>query len=235
MNANRPGLTDDKSPIAPRAPGRPTQDAASEIREICLDAARDLFIERGYEGASIEEIARRARAGKMTLYRQFGSKEKLFRIVAERAITTVRNRINDNDWNSTTTDYRRELYDLILGIHRGLTDPDYLAVLRLIIAERRRFPEIADIMIHHDSSLLDPIENFLRKANEKGDLKVPKLRAAAWQLAGLASGGVRFLVNDHNLDDAQQEKWARNAWRLCYNAWRPDRPDDCDLDEPQSP
>ncbi len=221
MTASSDGEDDNKPAVSPRAPGRPTQDAASELREICLDAARSVFLERGYEGASIEEIARRARAGKMTIYRQFGNKDRLFHIVAERAIAAARSSFNEDEWNDRT-DYRVALLDLILRIQRALTDPDYLGVLRLIIAEKVRFPEIANVMIHHDASLLDPIEVFLRKANEKGDLNTPRVRAAAWQLAGLAGGGVRFLVNENDLDDDQKMRWAKNVWALCYNAWRPD-------------
>lgn len=52
-------------------PGLPT------TRERLVSAAFDLFEERGYEAASVEDIAARARVGRTTAFRQFGSKEAL--------------------------------------------------------------------------------------------------------------------------------------------------------------
>ncbi|MHC9291415.1 TetR/AcrR family transcriptional regulator [Mycobacterium sp. LTG2003] len=46
-------------------------------RERLVSAAFDLFEERGYEAASVDEIAARARVGRTTAFRQFGSKEAL--------------------------------------------------------------------------------------------------------------------------------------------------------------
>jgi AcrR family transcriptional regulator len=46
-------------------------------RERLVSAAFELFEERGYEAASVDEIAARARVGRTTAFRQFGSKEAL--------------------------------------------------------------------------------------------------------------------------------------------------------------
>ena len=46
-------------------------------RERLVSAAFDLFEERGYEAASVDEIAARAQVGRTTAFRQFGSKEAL--------------------------------------------------------------------------------------------------------------------------------------------------------------
>ncbi|MFN3005990.1 TetR/AcrR family transcriptional regulator [Mycolicibacterium wolinskyi] len=46
-------------------------------RERLVAAAFDLFEERGYEAASVDEIAARAQVGRTTAFRQFGSKEAL--------------------------------------------------------------------------------------------------------------------------------------------------------------
>jgi AcrR family transcriptional regulator len=52
-------------------PGQP------DTRERLVSAAFDLFEERGYEAASVDDIAARARVGRTTAFRQFGSKEAL--------------------------------------------------------------------------------------------------------------------------------------------------------------
>src|ERR1700751_1530390 len=66
--------------------GRPPKELAGEVDERVLDAARKLFLERGFEGASIDEIAQAARAGKQTIYARFSNKRELFIAMVTRDI-----------------------------------------------------------------------------------------------------------------------------------------------------
>jgi len=61
-----------------------TRDA-DRSREAILDAAEALFAERGYEGASLQEIGRAAGVSRGTPGYFFGSKERLYQAVLERA------------------------------------------------------------------------------------------------------------------------------------------------------
>jgi AcrR family transcriptional regulator len=67
-------------PIQASVPGRALRADARGNRRRLLDAARDVFIERG-PGASLEEIARRAGTGIATLYRRFPDRRTLIREV----------------------------------------------------------------------------------------------------------------------------------------------------------
>src|ERR1700752_1476437 len=58
--------------------GRPPKEFAGEVDARILDAARKVFVERGFEGASIDEIAEAARSGKPTIYARFRDKRALF-------------------------------------------------------------------------------------------------------------------------------------------------------------
>nr|ABP47474.1 transcriptional regulator, TetR family [Mycolicibacterium gilvum PYR-GCK] len=60
--------------------GRPRDPDADRA---ILQAALDLFIERGVEGSSIEQIAKRAGVGKPTVYRRWGTKEELIAAAME--------------------------------------------------------------------------------------------------------------------------------------------------------
>src|SRR5262249_39991554 len=64
--------------------GRPPKERAGEVEERILDAAHKIFLARGFEGASVEEIAEAARAGKPTIYARFGDKRALFTAVMMR-------------------------------------------------------------------------------------------------------------------------------------------------------
>src|ERR1700739_1386530 len=66
--------------------GRPPKELAGEVDTRILDAARKMFLERGFEGASIDEIAAAARWGKPTIYARFRDKRALFTNVVTRDI-----------------------------------------------------------------------------------------------------------------------------------------------------
>ena len=67
-------MSDTTTADAPTRRGRPRDPA---IDEAILDAAREVIAERGYTGASIDQIARTAGVGKDTLYRRWDSKQAL--------------------------------------------------------------------------------------------------------------------------------------------------------------
>jgi AcrR family transcriptional regulator len=58
---------------------------AAERREVIERAATEVFAERGYQGASMDELARRAGVTKPVVYELFGSKDGLFRACLERS------------------------------------------------------------------------------------------------------------------------------------------------------
>ncbi|WP_172803441.1 TetR/AcrR family transcriptional regulator [Alloactinosynnema sp. L-07] len=55
-----------------------------ERRQQLLDIARALFAEKGFDGASIEEIAHRANVSKPVVYEHFGGKEGIYAVVVDR-------------------------------------------------------------------------------------------------------------------------------------------------------
>src|ERR1700758_1383610 len=66
--------------------GRPPKQLSGAVDARILDAARKIFLERGFEGASIDEIAEVARSGKPTIYARFRDKRALFTEVVTRDI-----------------------------------------------------------------------------------------------------------------------------------------------------
>ena len=57
--------------------GRPPREHAGQVEERILDAAGRVFLEHGFQGASVDEIAEVASAGKPTIYARFPSKQAL--------------------------------------------------------------------------------------------------------------------------------------------------------------
>lgn len=60
-----------------------------ERRAQLLDVGRAVFAELGYEAASIEEIAKRAKITKPVVYEHFGGKEGLYAVVVDREVRTL--------------------------------------------------------------------------------------------------------------------------------------------------
>ena len=72
-----------RSSNSPRARSRMT---SAERREQLIEIARRLFAERGYDGASVEEIAARSEVSKPVVYEHFGGKEGLYAVVVDREV-----------------------------------------------------------------------------------------------------------------------------------------------------
>ena len=66
---------------------------ASERRAQLVDVGRAAFAEHGYEGTSVEEIAKRAKVSKPIIYEHFGGKEGLYAVVVDREMDYVERRI----------------------------------------------------------------------------------------------------------------------------------------------
>src|ERR1044072_4657190 len=64
----------------------PTGERADLKRRAIVDAAREVFLARGFE-AGIDVIAHRADVSKVTIYNHFGSKSELFQAVVHDALT----------------------------------------------------------------------------------------------------------------------------------------------------
>ena len=125
--------------------GRPPRERAGEVDARILDAARRVFLERGVAGASIDEIANVARAGKPTIYARFPGKEALFAAVAMGNVAATAARFEGHVPTGSTLDER--LANLGAALVHWILAGDVVAVLRLGISEARRLPDLA-INIH---------------------------------------------------------------------------------------
>jgi AcrR family transcriptional regulator len=120
-------------------PGRPPKDLAGGVQTRILDAAQQLFLEKGFRSTSIDEIAERAPASKPTIYAHFPGKEALFTAVVGRTI----NELTDF---AGFTPQGRTIQDKLANIATEIVErfiADTLDLTRATIAEARRFPELS--------------------------------------------------------------------------------------------
>src|SRR5690606_30893291 len=81
------------SALPAKARGRPRTKPAELRREELLDAAQQLFLEKGIAATSIDEIAAAAEVAKGTFYLYFASKEALLAAIQERFINNFCKRL----------------------------------------------------------------------------------------------------------------------------------------------
>ena len=110
-----------------------------ELREHILWAAKDVFLDMGFERASMDEVAARAQTSKRSLYAHFESKEKLFLAVIALVKGLFLSRLK------TPGDYSEkpvEALTLFIGRYlEGLLYEPSIQMCRISMAEAARFPE----------------------------------------------------------------------------------------------
>jgi AcrR family transcriptional regulator len=119
--------------------GRPPKALAGDIEERILDAARTVFLERGFDGASIDEIAERAPASKPTIYARYSGKPALFAAVVAQSVNEL---MNFDSYTPPAGTAQEKLVGLAISIvDRALKES--LGLLRVTIGEAYRFPDLS--------------------------------------------------------------------------------------------
>ena len=122
--------------------GRPVAAKAGEVERRLLDAATQLFLTRGFEATSCDQVVALAGAGKGSLYARYANKEELFTAVVRRSVEASLQPSGDNSPELPLTERLRTVGLDIL--HHAL-HPDAVAMMRMVIATATRFPELAQL------------------------------------------------------------------------------------------
>lgn len=154
-------------------------------RQAFLQAARAVFLEQGYEAASVNDVVRRAGGSLATLYAQFGNKEGLFLAFA----LDQHERFNREIKPECVDHLPLEEGLVAIGEHylKALLTRDNLAYYRIVVSEGRKFPALIQrrISIAADATL-DVIAAYLEQRS-----KVEKIRIEVPHPASFFVGLVR--------------------------------------------
>jgi AcrR family transcriptional regulator len=124
------------------ARGRPPAHEVAIRAERLIDVATEVFLDKGFKGASMSEIARRAGASKQTLYTRYPSKAALFAALVERKASHLFEAIGPlgegRNLRETLVHCGSEMLDLILS-------KEARGVHRVVIAECVEFPELGEL------------------------------------------------------------------------------------------
>jgi TetR/AcrR family transcriptional regulator, mexJK operon transcriptional repressor len=205
----------------PRRAGRLASGAA--IRE----AAASLFLEKGYLGTSMDEVAAAAQISKQTIYTHFASKEELFADLvlgnAERVegfvsfmSETLR---NSRDLESGMRDVARQYIRLVMR-------PEVLRLRRLVLGEVSRFPDLARTYYERvPGRVLGALAELFAELGAQGRLRVedPELAAQhfAWLTLGIPLDKGMFYPIDETVKDVDVDRMADAATRVFLAAYSP--------------
>jgi len=165
--------------------------AEDRPREICA-AALEVFAEKGFASARLDEIAKRAGVSKGTLYLYFEDKEQLFRAV-------VRDTIAPNVEMLRAALIQTglpfaELIRLFVGKFVEMTGRMPVgAVVKMVISESRNFPELAKVW--HDevvSKGIGTVTALIEMAQARGEVRPGDPRLHAFTLMGPLMMGVIY-------------------------------------------
>jgi AcrR family transcriptional regulator len=131
-------VTKDHDLKRPR-PGRPPKDLAGDVKARILDAAQRVFLKKGYQSASLDEIAEVAPASKPTIYAHFPGKEALFEAVVGRVLDGLTNFEGFEPKGRTVQD---KLASLGIEVVQRFIE-ETIGVTRATIAEADRLPALS--------------------------------------------------------------------------------------------
>jgi TetR/AcrR family transcriptional repressor of mexJK operon len=200
--------------------GRPTRQEAERRHHNLLAAATRLFLEKGWDGASVDEIARDSAVAKRFIYARYPGKAALFVGALERLIEEQMGKLHTlepppEDVEAGLRALGRRLLDLALR-------PEVLAFHRLFIAEAPRFPGLAKLFVERNRNRpLSEIIRVLAVYADRGIIEFgdPELLAEQFFIlvVGLAQRMALLIGRE---ETAQEDRRLEAAVRLFLNGCR---------------
>ncbi|MGX0974597.1 TetR/AcrR family transcriptional repressor of mexJK operon [Roseovarius sp. MBR-51] len=187
-----------------------------------LEGARRIFMRDGFEGASVDEIAREAQVSKATLYSYFPDKRLLFSEVARLECNRQAEEALEVIGKGATIEHvLREAGTRIL---RFFLSDFGQQVFRICVAESHRFPELGRRFFASGPDLVrERLSKVLRPYVEAGILKIDDMDLAANQFGELCKGDlfIRSLCGMCNgVTDADVERVVNGAVEMFLARYR---------------
>ena len=168
--------------------GRPAAGQDPAKRKQIIEGARRVFIETGFDAASMNDITRAAGVSKGTIYVYFANKEELF----EALIEEERGKIFNDTFAALEQggELRETLIRYGMALARKITSDKVIMAQRTVIGICERIPELGARFYERGPKVGHAkLMAFLRSAAEKGLLQIDDFELAAYQLTDLCLSG----------------------------------------------
>lgn len=156
---------------------------------LILDAARDVFLERGYGETSMDVVAQVAGVSKATVYALFASKDRVFAAVIEREGDRQTAAIDAADDAPVDEVLRRFAFDS----STLLLSPSNTAMSRTVSSEAVRSPDVGRLFYANGPDrLIGRLAGYLAQAMKRGELRKADSRLAAAQFLAVIVGDLQL-------------------------------------------
>lgn len=161
------GSTDEQQADTNTLSPRMSLGSTGGKREQILHGALTVFLELGYEGASVDKVAAAAKVGKATIYAYFKDKVGLFGGLIEEICLGISPEGGlALAPGQSTEDFLKAFGEKFL---RAADDKEFVALMRLLLGESGRFPELADLYVRQ--VYLPSVLNVGSALSSSSDLK----------------------------------------------------------------
>ncbi|HYX86581.1 MAG TPA: TetR/AcrR family transcriptional regulator [Gaiellales bacterium] len=194
-------------------------------RRAILAAATAAFLQNGYRGTSMDDIAARAAVSKQTVYKHFADKASLFSEIVTAAVDEAGDPVHDEVVNlAASADLEGDLRALARRLLERVMRPEILQLRRLVIGEASRFPELGRAFYDQGPgrTIAALSESFERLA-DRGILRVddPCLAAAHfnWLVMSIPLNRAMLLGEDKPASRAELRRYGDAGVRAFLGAY----------------
>ncbi|TGQ54818.1 TetR family transcriptional regulator [Mesorhizobium sp. M1C.F.Ca.ET.193.01.1.1] len=169
--------------------GRPAAGQDPVKRAQIIEGARRVFIDKGFEAASMNDITREAGVSKGTIYVYFANKEELFEALIEEERGTIFK--NMYEVLDHFDDLRKTLVKFGTVLSAKITSAKVIQAQRTVVGASDRIPELGARFYERGPKRgHDKVMVFLNEAVERGLLKIDDVDLAAYQFTELCLAGL---------------------------------------------
>ena len=197
--------------------GRPTREEA-EARDVrLLEVATKLFMERGFDGTSIDAVAEAAGVSKPTVYARYHDKRDLFAAVLRGRIrkwlAPLSAAAEAQATETSPKSIKTTLHELSRHMVAYTLAPEAGALQRIISAQAVQFPELAKLANEEGwLRAVRGVSSILRQSGARGHIKVDDPELAADMFLNLVLGrGKRLALYGIATDPKTEERHRKTA------------------------
>lgn len=196
----------------PTPPSPPARQRRKQARpQELLDAALELFVEKGFAATRSEEVATRAGVSKGTLYLYYPSKEELLKAVIRHNLTGLI--AEGSELVDAFEGSSAELLTLMMRTwwHR-VSDTPASGIFKIMLSEARNFPELAAF---YNAEVIAPAEAMIRRALQRGVERGEFRTVATDEITLVLSAPILFMaLHKHSLGACGIDDLVRDGHRV---------------------
>ncbi|NUP50019.1 MAG: TetR/AcrR family transcriptional regulator [Catenulispora sp.] len=189
------------------------REVAAANRESILSAATQLFLESGYDRTPLARVAKLAGVSTATLFKQFPTKAELF----EATVLAAGAAPAPQPVDIPTGDLQAGLVALGRAYAELLTDPRMVALIRTVIAESHKFPELRERTFGFGAlPVLEALGRYLRDVHAAGTADIEDPDLVSTQFLGMIASAIfwpRLMHGTWSITEDEQRRVVDEAAR----------------------